>query len=49
MRALETEVVNALFEADEPLLSPSDDSHPLGCHRPRVPVSRIRKSGSGLT
>jgi transposase len=36
MRALETEVVNVLFEAVEPLLPAPDASHPLGCHRPRI-------------
>jgi transposase len=37
MRALETEVVDAVWAAVEPLLPPPDRSHPLGCHRPRVP------------
>jgi len=37
MRALETEVVDALIDAVEPLLPGPDLSHPLGCHRPRVP------------
>ena len=36
MRALETEVVDAVFAAIEPLL-PEPREHPLGCHRPRVP------------
>lgn len=36
MRALETEVVDAVFAAIEPLL-PDPPEHPLGCHRPRVP------------
>ena len=36
MRALETEVVDAVWAAVEPLLPPPDRSHPLGCHRPRV-------------
>jgi transposase len=36
MRALETEVVDAVFAAIEPLL-PEPPEHPLGCHRPRVP------------
>jgi transposase len=36
MRALETEVVDAVFAAIEPLL-PEPRQHPLGCHRPRVP------------
>jgi transposase len=35
MRALETEVVNAVFNAIEALL-PAPAPHPLGCHRPRV-------------
>jgi transposase len=37
MRALEPEVFDALWAAVEPLLPPPDRSHPLGCHRPRVP------------
>ena len=37
MRALEPEVVDVLFATIEPLLPPPDDTHPLGCHRPRVP------------
>jgi len=37
MRALEPEVVDAIWKAVEPLLPPPDRSHPLGCHRPRVP------------
>jgi transposase len=37
MRALEREVVDAVWAAIEPLLPPPDRSHPLGCHRPRVP------------
>ncbi|MCA1677200.1 MAG: IS5 family transposase [Actinobacteria bacterium] len=37
MRALEAEVVNAVWAAVEPLLPAPDRSHPLGCHRPRVP------------
>jgi len=36
MRALEPEVVDAVFAAIEPLL-PRPPEHPLGCHRPRVP------------
>lgn len=36
MRALESEVVDVLFATIEPLLPPPDDTHPLGCHRPRV-------------
>ena len=37
MRALEPEVVDVLFATIEPLLPPADETHPLGCHRPRVP------------
>lgn len=37
MRALEGRVVDAVWAAVEPLLPPADRSHPLGCHRPRVP------------
>ena len=36
MRALETEVVDAVWAAIEPLLPAIVDEHPLGCHRPRV-------------
>jgi transposase len=36
MRALEADVVNAVWAATKPLLPPSP-THPLGCHRPRVP------------
>lgn len=36
MRALESEVVDAVFATIEALL-PDPPSHPLGCHRPRVP------------
>jgi transposase len=37
MRALEPEVVDAVWAAIEPLLPPPPpDKHPLGCHRPRV-------------
>ena len=36
MRALGTEVVDAVFTAIE-LLLPGPPAHPLGCHRPRVP------------
>jgi transposase len=35
MRALEAEVVEAVWAATEPLL-PTPPVHPLGCHRPRV-------------
>jgi transposase len=37
MRALEREVVDAIWAAIEPLLPPPPRTHPLGCHRPRVP------------
>ena len=37
MRALETEVVDAVWAAVEALLPARVDDHPLGCHRPRVP------------
>jgi len=37
MRALEREVVDAVWAAVEPLLPAPQDTHPLGCHRPRVP------------
>lgn len=37
MRALEPEVVEVIWKTVEPLLPAPDDSHPLGCHRPRVP------------
>ncbi len=37
MRALEPEVVDAVWAAVEPMLPTPDDDHPLGCHRPRVP------------
>lgn len=36
MRALEVEVVDAVWAAVEPLLPSRTDDHPLGCHRPRV-------------
>jgi transposase len=37
MRALDPEVFDAVWAAVEPLLPPPDRSHPLGCHRPRMP------------
>ena len=37
MRALEPEVVNAVWTAIEGLIPPPRDHHPLGCHRPRIP------------
>lgn len=37
MRALDPEVVDAVWAATEPLvLRPQLDNHPLGCHRPRA-------------
>ena len=36
MRALDPEVVDALWEAVEPLIPPPVSAHPLGCHRPRI-------------
>jgi transposase len=36
MRALEPEVVDAVWSAVEALVPARDDVHPLGCHRPRV-------------
>jgi transposase len=36
-RALDPEVVDAVWAAVEPALPPTDDTHPLGCHNPRVP------------
>lgn len=36
-RALDPEVVDAIWEAIEPILPPSDTSHPIGCHRQPVP------------
>ena len=37
MRALEPEVVNAVWEAVKHLIPQPVDNHPLGCHRRRVP------------
>jgi transposase len=37
MRALEPEVVDAVWQAIEALLPVPADAHPLGCHRRRVP------------
>jgi transposase len=37
MRALEPEVIDAVWAAIEPLLPEVVDEHPLGCHRARVP------------
>ena len=36
MRALDPEVVDAVWEAVEPLLPRRADGHPLGCHNPRI-------------
>jgi transposase len=37
MRALDPEVVDAVWAVVEPLVrKPPDESHPLGCHRPRI-------------
>jgi len=36
MRALQTEVFDAVWAEVEPLLPAPADDHPLGCHRPRV-------------
>lgn len=36
MRALDPEVVDAVWETIEPLIPRPADMHPLGCHRPRV-------------
>ena len=36
MRALDPEVVDAVFTAIEPLLPVPVDDHPLGCHNPRI-------------
>jgi transposase len=37
MRALQPEVVDAIWTAVAPLLPPPEQTHPLRCHRPRVP------------
>ena len=36
MRALEFEVVDAVWAAIESLLPPRQETHPLGCHNPRI-------------
>jgi transposase len=36
-RALEPEVVEVIWATIEPILPPPDNSHPLGCHNPRIP------------
>ncbi len=35
MRALDPEVLDAVWAAVEPLIPVGVDGHPLGCHRPR--------------
>ena len=37
MRALDPEVVDVVWQAVEPLVPSPAETHPLGCHRPRVP------------
>lgn len=37
MRALEPEVVDVIWQTIEPLIPTPAETHPLGCHRPRVP------------
>ncbi len=37
MRALDPEVVDAVWRTIKPTLPQRPDGHPLGCHRPRVP------------
>jgi hypothetical protein len=37
MRALDPEVVEVIWQAVEPLLPAQVETHPLGCHQPRVP------------
>jgi transposase len=37
MRALDQGVVDVVWQAVEPLLPQPAETHPLGCHRPRVP------------
>jgi transposase len=36
-RAMDPEVVDAIWVAIEPILPAPDQSHPLGCHNPRIP------------
>jgi transposase len=36
MRALDTEVVDAIWASIEPLLPTPIDDHPRGCHNPRI-------------
>lgn len=35
-RALDPEVINAIWQTIEPILPPPDRSHPLGCHNPKI-------------
>lgn len=35
-RAMDPEVATAVWATIEPILPPPDDSHPLGCHNPRI-------------
>ena len=37
VRALEPEVVDAVWAAIEPQIPAMPENHPLGCHRPRIP------------
>ena len=37
VRALDPEVMDAMWAAAEPLLPCRGDDHPLGCHNPRIP------------
>lgn len=37
MRALEEEVVDVIWKTIEPLIPDPPDTHPLGCHRQRIP------------
>ena len=36
MRALDPEVVDAVWEAVKGRLPEREDNHPLGCHNPRI-------------
>jgi hypothetical protein len=36
MRAFDPEVFDTVFAAIEPLLPVHNETHPLGCHRPRA-------------
>ena len=44
MRALDPEVLNAVWAAVKALIPPREDNHPLGCHRPRI-SDRLRFRG----